>query len=288
GDYELYNDLWVFDVNTDTWEQVQTTGDPPTARTNSGMIYDPAGDRMILFGGNSSPSGLRFTPLSDTWTLDLETRTWNRVSAVSAPPARLFHAITLDSTHNKILVYSGGDENAFLGPFISDMWALDLGTLTWELLWEARTSSGDAPQARINAVLMDDPERSRVIMFGGHDDSRLGNSNDLWAFDTGTAQWTLLRSGDVYTGAGCSSFCSCAEDFVQYDLESPERRQYHTLVPIPDQGSAVLFGGTGDCGYIDDTWHLNLASSAWTEVQAPEQGVACARTGREICEELCF
>ena len=288
GLYELYNDLWAFDINTDTWEQLQPQGEVPPARTNSAMVYDPTGDRMILFGGNTSNDGLRFTPLNDTWILDLETRTWSKLTFGAAPTARLFHAMALDSAHNKVLVYSGGDENAFFGPFISDVWALDLTTLAWEQLWEARSSSGDAPAARINAVLMDDPERSRVVMFGGHDDTSLGNSNDLWAFDSATAQWSVLRPGDVYTGAGCPSFCQCAEDFVEYDLESPERRQYHTLVPIPDQSTAILFGGTGDCGYIDDTWHLDLANATWLEVHAPEQGVACARTGRELCEELCF
>ena len=69
--YELYNDLWAFNVNTDTWAEVDTSGDVPAARTNSAMVYDSVHDRLILFGG--SISGQLVLPLSDTniWTWNI-------------------------------------------------------------------------------------------------------------------------------------------------------------------------------------------------------------------------
>jgi hypothetical protein len=125
------------------------------------------------------------------------------------------------------------------------------------------------------------------VLFSGHDDTQLGNDNDLWAYD-GALTWTLMSQGDVYTGSGCNSFCSCPDDFVDYDFASPERRQYATFVPVLGTDTVVLFGGTGDCGYMDDTWHLDLATQTWSEVHQAEQGIACERTGRDNCEELCF
>ena len=283
--YTLYADMWAFDVNTDTWREIQTQP-RPAARTNSAMVYDEAHDRLILFGGNTSTSGASFAPLGDTWTFDLETETWSQVEG-GGPSARLFHTMAVDTTNNQVIVYSGGDEGAFLGPFFSDVWGLDLDNLTWRRLWSDTARVDTIPMPRINGQFVEDRERGRMILFGGHDDTALGNDNDMWAFDGRAGTWELLSRGDVYTGAGCGSFCQCADDFVQFDAESPERRQYHTFVTI-DEATAVLFGGTGDCGYMDDTWHLDLATAAWTEVHAAEQGIACERTGRQDCVELCF
>lgn len=284
GNYRMFSDTWTFDVNTDTWTEVPATGDIPTARANAAMVFDPVGDRVILFGGSTDPNGLSFQPQNDLYTLDMKTNIWKKEPTTNPPPRRLFHAMTIDSKNNRLLIFSGGDENAFLGPFFQDMWSAPLDNFVFEQVWSGAVLAG--PKARINAVLVDDPAHDRVLMFGGHDDTALGNANDVWAY-YGDNTWFKLRAGDVYTGAGCASFCQCSDTFVEYDFESPERRQYHTLVN-DQQGNLLLFGGTGDCGYMDDTWRFNLDTAEWTEVHAAEQGIACARTGRENCEELCF
>ena len=287
GNYTMYNELWAFDLNDDTWHQIEQKGDIPGARFNTAMIYDPVRDRLILFGGNSNPNGLNLTPLDDTYSFDLKTNTWTKHDIARKPSARLYHAMTYDPVKDQAVIFSGGDENAFLGPFFSDIWGLNLATMTWSLLHESSRRPG-APLGRINPSLLADPENKRVLLFGGHDDSALGNSNDLWAFDVESNAWEVVRAGDVYTGDGCNSFCSCADTFVEYDYESPERRQYATFVKVEGEQEAILFSGTGDCGYMDDTWALDLDANTWTEVQAAEQGIACARTGRQDCTELCY
>ena len=288
GTYTLFNDLWAFDVNTDTWTQLEQRGPIPGERVNSGMIYDPVGDQLVLFGGNSSRDGLQIRPLDDTHIFDLKTQTWREVESLSAPPARNYHAMALDTNRNQVLVFSGGDENAFFGQFYADLWALKLDTMTWSSLWKGTGTAFDPLRGRINAGLIFDAARDRALLFGGHDDTSLGNANDLWAFSMERQSWSALRKGDVYTGDGCASFCSCSETFVTYDTQSPERRQYPTFVKVEGRDQALLFSGTGDCGYMDDTWSLALDSMTWSEVHPAEQGIACARTGRSDCEELCY
>lgn len=284
GNYQMFNDTWAFNVNTDTWTQLATTGETPTPRANSAMVFDAARDRILLFGGSTDPNGLTFQPRADMYSLDMKTLVWRLEPTSNTPPRRLFHAMVIDSTHDRLLVFSGGDENAFFGPFYHDLWASPLDNFRFEQVWDGAQVVG--PTARINAVMVDDPQHDRVLMFGGHDDTSLGNANDVWALLSDNA-WQKIRGGDTYTGAGCPSFCQCAETFVSYDFESPERRQYHTLIN-DGNGDLILFGGTGDCGYMDDTWRFNLDAETWTEVHAAEQGIACARTGRDNCEELCF
>jgi N-acetylneuraminic acid mutarotase len=309
--YTLYDDLWAYEFNTDEWSRIDYSTQGPSPRTNSAMVYDDINDRLILFGGNSSTNGLAFAPLGDTWVFDLQNETWTLVTSEESPSPRLFHTMVMDGAHNQVLLYSGGDENSFLGGFYNDVWALDLDSLQWSLLWQGlelgggcvtdadcsgtrRGCDGGAcvekgtPPPRINATFVEDRERGRVLLFGGHEDTALGNDNDIWSFDPESTQWSLVQEGDVYTGEGCPAFCECADNFVQYDTEAPERRQYQTFAPVDQEGFAIMFGGTGDCGYLDDTWYLDLAEGEWTEIHAAEQGIACERTGRENCEELCF
>jgi len=287
GAYTLYNDLWAFDVNTDTWSEVNATGDVPSPRINSAMVYDTKSDKVLLFGGSTSTSGLTFAPQADTYVYDPETQVWTRLSTDVAPPARLFHRMIVDTSHDRILLYAGGDENAWLGPFYNDLWAFSMSGGTWQQLWQW-DGPGTGPDARIYPAFVDDPARGRVVMFAGHDDTSVGNRNDVWSFDAGTGQWTSLRAGDTGAGVGCSSFCTCPPDFVDVDMESPERRGYHTFIAIPGEDRAIMFGGKSDCGYLDDTWSLSLTDAEWTEIEPAGQGEACKRSGQEGCTDLCY
>jgi hypothetical protein len=287
GNYKMYNDMWAFDVNTDTWEQVQTKGTVPTARVNSAMVYDSNRDQLILFGGSSSPSGLNFNALADTYVLNLKTKTWSRITGNTYPAPRLFHAMALDGKNNRVILYGGGGNNAFTGPFINDVWALDLGKGTWSELWKA-APGGQFPPARINPTLIEDRENGRLIMFAGHDDTAIGHRNDVWTFDLQTYKWERKKAGDTGTGQGCASFCRCSPEFVNVDAKSPERRQYHTFAEIYGKKKVALFGGKTDCGYIDDTWYLDLTTFEWEKINDASQGEACKRTGRANCKELCY
>ena len=283
GNYQLFNDLWAFDVTRDRWSQLTTNGSVPSARSNFAMVYDYTRDRVILFGGSTSVSGLFFEPKSDTYILELDTMTWRQVEGAS-PSARLFHNMVIDSTNDQALMIGGGDENAFTGPFLSDMWAFDLENERWKKVWDVPQSTG--PDARINPELVEDPANGRVILFAGHDDTNVGHRNDVWAFDAGTREWSTLVAGDDGRGAGCSSFCSCPPDFVEVDINSPERRQYHTFQSILGADRAILFGGKSDCGYLDDTWSFSFSDNSWMEIEPAGQGEACQRTGQEGCTDL--
>jgi hypothetical protein len=285
GSYTVFDDLWSFDVNTDTWSVLQTSGEPPNARSNTAMVYDHVNDRVILFGGSTSTSGLNFSPLSDTYILDIDSLVWRRVQGNNVPTRRLFHDMVIDAAHGKAFILGGGDENAFTGPFYADAWAFDLTEETWEQVWDGR---GTGPDARINPALVEDTEGGRIILFGGHDDTRVGHRNDVWAFDYATRRWTALQDGDNGAGAGCSSFCDCPPNFVEVDINSPERRQYHTFQNILGESRAILFGGKGDCGYLDDTWSFGYTAGAWDEIEPAGQGEACSRTGQEGCTDLCY
>lgn len=285
GTYTVFDDLWEFDLNTESWRERFTTGDLPGPRTNSGLVYDPRGDRLVLFGGNSTGNAMNFLSNDHTFVLDLKTMTWSRLNP-PAPGERLFHAMVYSDTANAVFVYGGAsDTDAWQGPFYADLWRLDLSTLTWS---EVEPESSSRPDARISARLVADDARDRLVLIGGHDDTIVGNRNDVWAFNLSSSTWTLLHPGDSGAGERCNAFCDCPPDFVETNPNVPERRHYHSAQHLPGPDWIAMFGGKSDCGYLDDTWYWDLSADVWLEINPASQGEACMRSGRDNCTDLCY
>ncbi len=237
------------------------------------------GSKLYIYGGNASDDGLAFLPLGDTWVLDLDTLSWTELDTSNDPPDRLFHAAATDGAF--LYVYAGGDENAFLGPFFDDLWALDLQTLEWTEL----AAGGDGPEGRIWPALAHDAALGRLVMFAGHDDQELGNHNELWTFDLGTKAWDRVRKGDV-ADSPANGQCDFPADFTKIDLESPERRNAFASALSP-AGELFVFGGKTDCGLVNDVWSLDAAGTTWTNRIRATAGESCPRA-YEDCSSLCF
>jgi hypothetical protein len=293
GPYTLHADVWAFDFGTRAWSPVATTGTPPSARSNSAMAV--LGDDLVVFGGSTSTSGLTFTPQSDAWALDLRSGAWRALATTGGPPpARLFHAVAAEPGTRRLFVFGGGDENAFQGPFFSDLWVLDLEAARWHAV--AAQNPVDADVGRIKPGLAVRAGGSHVLfLFAGHDDGALGNRNDLLLLDLGAPgalpypgvrSWSTLRTGDVYNRPA-SGPCSFPTDFALADLASPERRSAFAFAPLPSGGAFLVFGGDSDCGRLNDAWWFDTGAASWTPVRLSVVGVSCARSGSTSCSSLC-
>lgn len=134
------------------WAQVAASGTPPNVTSGYGAVLDPAGDRVIVFGGDS-PSGFQST----TWQLALSPEAaWSTLAVAGTPPAaRAGHVAILDAARGRMVI-AGGDST---GPAPArDAWAMSLGpTPTWSPLdvdGEARGGTGvyDAARDRLVAL----------------------------------------------------------------------------------------------------------------------------------------
>jgi hypothetical protein len=281
GAYTLYDETWALDLAQTQWTRVDTSGPGPSARANASAVYDEARDRLVVFGGNTSTDPLRFTPQNDTWALDLGTGTWSRLGATSAaPPARQFHAAA--AGNGTMVIVSGGDANAFTGPFLHDAWSFDLAMNAWTEL----PLSGDDPLGRINHAIVFDSSRSRFILLAGHDDGDLGNRNDAMELASdGTVR--SLVAGDTFNQPG-AGFCDFPSDFTVADANAPERRSAMVAALDASHDRVIVFGGRTDCGSTNDVWSFDLAMNRWSPLQTSNEGVSCARAGRTDCTALCF
>jgi protein phosphatase len=220
GDSGFFADIWAYDPTANSWSELPSLGAVPEARYGSCASLGPDGelwishgftedsgrfadtrsydfstgawtdrtpldltpvnrclhdcfwsadDRLILYGGQTTG----IAALGDVWAYDLWSGVWVRGPDPQAPPRQLYGLATDGPS---AFVFGGGTLG---GGFLADLWTIDAGTLELTPI-----EAGLAPTARSGATLIEDPERGRLVLFGGStDDGLLG---DLWELALGT------------------------------------------------------------------------------------------------------
>jgi hypothetical protein len=183
-------DVWALDLSGELrWSELSPSGTSPGARMGHTAIYDPAGDRMVVFGGG-------YPVLNDTWALDLAgAGSWRLLIPGSStdpnlPPQRLYHTAVYDAVRNRMLV-DGGDGGGGPG---NDTWALSLGPSP---AWSPVVVADSPAPGRTQHSAILDPVGQRLVVYGG----------SLWAPDT----W-VLALGDAPTPVLLSLVRAAFED----------------------------------------------------------------------------
>ena len=218
---DCQNDTWSFDLATNQWEQLTTSGPTPPIRCFHSAVVARTQNRLYVFagGGNGAFQGPFY---DDLWYLDLGTNTWTQVAQSSPwPPARIRPGLDYDASGERLVMF-GGHDNGFpsqgdLGP-VNDLWTFDIGTETWTVLRtgdQFNTAIVDAcnPPADFTIVengVAQSPERRQSHLFfvrdgrgytyGGKTDC--GITNDTWSVDLSTGEWTLIT--ESFRGLTCA------------------------------------------------------------------------------------
>jgi hypothetical protein len=180
--YAYYNDAWELRLESggEYWEQLSISGSTPIARDGHVAVYDPAGNRMIVFAGRMSA----YDYFNDTWVLDFDTMSWQQLG-ISGPPLRANFEAIYDSAEHRMIIF-GGEAPGFV--YHNDVWALDL-TVGAEV-WTEIVDSGAIPEGRSSLCLEYDPVGHRMILQGGqYYDGSFHHLNDLRALDLSTNAW---------------------------------------------------------------------------------------------------
>jgi len=272
-----YDEVWAFDLTADTWAQVTTTGAGPMAKGYAAAWYDETNDRMIVSGGD--PSG--FNGVDETHALDLATNTWTEITGGATPGARLYHGVAIRGAEAIIF---GGARGFGADTYLNDIMAFDMTTDTWRVV---RAGGPDAPLTRFGTEIFYDEAGDRLIAFGGHDSTDLGNANDVWAYDFAGDSWSMARPGDTLNGVAIGP-CDFPADFTlpEDGMPTPDRR--HSYMNAQNGTTGFIAMGKTDCGIINDVWAFDLAASTWETLRPPTGGEACNRSGATTCMTLCF
>jgi len=217
-----------------TWNEITITSAKPLPRGGASAIYDPIGDRVILFGGWS---GVSYDSLNDTWEFNLTSSTWSEITTTGAlPPERVAHVAVYDSLLHRMIIFAGSN---WWQTWYNDVWALDLTSHKWE---ELQTSS-TKPENRFSHCGIYYPKNNSVIIFGGCCGNIYNNwlSNEVWELNLNSLQWTLKNTFG----------------------ESPFPRDCVTSVVDIVNSDMIIFGGGG----CSDIRALNLNTYYWRKLK---------------------
>lgn len=296
-------DLWRFDLVTDTWTELEPAcpSGCPAPRSGASLVLDPAGDRLVLYGGwQSSPN----TYERAAWTLDdLDgTPVWNPIEPDSeAPQARYFHVAGYDPGAGEMVVFGGGAN----GSAFKDAFGLTLPPDGTAPRWHTLSpTTGVTARDQVTVVLDD----GVLTAFGGFGSGSFPGAvdagthlADTWQREIGRrSRWRLAtpadesavpvtREGTAYAHddaghrllvfGGLTGDTTLADTWT-VDLSRPGRPQWeqlcsptscgqgpsarwgaHAVYDAPGDRFVVFGGATGDGATVDDVWALELSGT---------------------------
>jgi len=112
------NDAWVL-TNANgaggapSWVQLSTGGPVPSPRQGFSAAYDPASNRMIIFGGQDGGGQVAGEIFGDVWVLDNAnglggSPAWTQLSpAGGPPPAQYVPSYAYDAVNSRFIVFGG-------------------------------------------------------------------------------------------------------------------------------------------------------------------------------------
>jgi hypothetical protein len=157
-------DTRAYDFTTGRWANETPGGQTPVERCLHDCLWTPDG-RLVLYAGQTTG----VPALGDLWAFAPEATAWTELQPEPRPAARQLYAL---ATLGQTAWMHGG--SAKDGDKLGDLWTLELATLAWRRIEPA----GDAPSARSGASLIADPDRQRLLLFGGV--GRGGERRDTW------------------------------------------------------------------------------------------------------------
>ena len=312
------NDVWVLTnatgvSGTAAWTPLTPTGGPPTARYYALAAYDPASNRLAIYGGVNQSNQI----LSDYWILTNAngqggTPVWSQVTPTGLPGTRTQSAGAADPAGNRLLVFGGvGCSSVSCTPYNDAYVATNASGATATPSFTRLQGTGTNPLGRYNTAMAYDAASNRVLVFGGQPSTSLSadpsaRANDAWALSNANgvgaaAAWSLISATTavpaareshtaiydasnsrlvIFGGAGTDNttrsdtwtLSSPATSgtwtpYAQSSSPRPTARASHSAVYSPQQGRMVVFGGNlGASQYVNEVWVLRLTTSTVASV----------------------
>lgn len=246
-----YNDISVFNLLSNQWVSVTTTGPPPPPRAFHSAVVDTYYHNMYVYGGTD---GTNF--FQDLYELNLDTFAWTCITNTTSAGPRAWHVAVM--SHSRVMVVYGGIESS--GTTLGDVQCFSPDTQMW---WSCNAGSS-TPGLRYGHTAVISPLEQMVI-FGGMD-SNGDMLSDVWDFDLSLYTWSSISpTGNPIAGVA-----------------------YHSAIATPF-GSMIIFGGETSASTITNTFGVyNLVS---TVIRSADDGavlVVILTLGGTVLLSLCF
>ncbi|KAF1956483.1 galactose oxidase, partial [Byssothecium circinans] len=199
----------------------EVPSEPPSARTSSTIVGNPANENELFFFGGEYFNGATAHFFNDLFVYNIKKDTWNRITSPNSPLPRSGHAWCRAANTKEVYLFGGEFSSPKQGTFYhyNDFWKLDPGNREWTRIEVKGKAS--SPPARSGHRMVG--FKQYIILFGGFQDTSATTKylNDLWIYDCINFVWHTPK--------------------LQSARAVPDPRSSFSLLPH-DQG-AVLYGG---------------------------------------------
>jgi len=227
------NDVWALKLaRYPEWEKLQPAGPLPGGRWKPTLVYDPARDAQIMFGG-VGPFEDPFAPPqahSDVWRLSLATLEWSRLSpAGQGPPPSYGQPAVFDPVNDRMILFASASPGGSYALRFSP-------SLAWEGL-------APVPGNTTGFSIVLDSTSGTAVMFGGRVPGSYEPTGDVWSFDLHTGQWSPFP----YQAAPSPGYF------------------FANLVYDPVRDRFLLFASS-EYGGTPELWAFSMTAQKWTRV----------------------
>ncbi|CAG9326896.1 unnamed protein product [Blepharisma stoltei] len=249
----IMNDLVKFDLtqNPVTYTILSDLYTGPDSRESHSLcVMDGL---LYLFGGTNGNSFV-----NDLWVYDPDTDLWESVKAEgTTPSARSGHAAS--SQGDVMIIFGGKDDSGYL----NDMYQFNTLSNQWQ---EVNPTSSSSPSARTGACMQ--IYMPYIIIFGGK--TSAGLSREVWSYDSGTNEYTLL-----YDGTGDEGPTPVIGPACELQLDD-----YGNMNLITMYGTA---DGEVPLGDVD---LFNLTSQKWTKLYTTNGATPLTNRAQAIIKKM--
>ena len=255
-DYINYNDLWKYNVYTQSWTKIDTN-EGPSPRYAHTMVMDPIERCIYLYGGAYSfwkdPYGYFTYYKNDFWKFFIENNTWVLINESAEPSlysGRSGASLIYDYTSNSLYLFGG---NSY-GDMLNDIWRYDITEREWNPV-QNTSLNGTVPEPRHNHGYAFSETTRQLYIYGGMADKDVV-LGDFWVFSVPENIWTKLSN----VSNGNRSCCSMATQ--------------------PTANKILLLGGyyvnqTGEDVIRGDFWEYDIKNNLWNECLSPSEPRSC-------------
>jgi hypothetical protein len=157
--------------NGEVWISIRDSG--PESRAHFGFVYDAVHEQILLYGGFAE------TVMEDFWAW--KNGAWGKIDFPGPGPLSHF-GIAPDEDSNALIIFGGATSTSTFSSLSDRTWMLTGGA--WSEL-----NLENAPSKRGSPAMAYDPERKKIILYGGFDSG--GNDlDDTWEWDG--SQWNCI------------------------------------------------------------------------------------------------
>ncbi|CAK9214515.1 unnamed protein product [Sphagnum troendelagicum] len=176
--HHLMDDLNILDLESLTWEAIETSGTRPSPRADH--VAAVHRDRyLFLFGGGS-----RSNCYNDLYVLDLESMEWSQAQTQGTVPSP--HAGHAGATiGNSFYIIGGGDNKSG----ISDTLVLNMDTLVWSLVASVKGQTAISSEG-LSVLAVEDS----LVAFGGYNGHFNNQVHVFQTFPSERLQSKILKS----------------------------------------------------------------------------------------------